>query len=217
MIGVTKKSLETRMKLLESGLKLIESGDDKITVTKLTAKAKVAYGSFYAHFANLGAFNYSILELAVENVTQNGLLASRKISSHILKVYASYLIAFISVDNKNLAKFVINHNQLLTELWFNSETFVEKWLNDAVTLNESTYFSNKNIKHYKETRDYFFWIFPKIMDDFINDKDLAESFLRFMQTVNFLDLPYDLHMEYANRAIKAVQKDSNLKHLWNKL
>ena len=55
------------------------------------------------------------------------------------------------------------------------------------------------------------------MDDFINDKDLTKSFLRFMQTVNFLDLPYDLHMEYANRAIKAVQKDSNLKHLWNKL
>ena len=62
-------------------------------------------------------------------------------------------------------------------------------------------FTQKNLDHYLRIRRYVFWTYQQIIRELSEGKPLQEIYLEFIDAVNLLDLPRDLHHQLANEAV----------------
>ena len=197
-----KKSDQTKAKLLESMWELILEGDKVISVKTITTKAGTAYGSFYRYYKNLDEVHKELIQHRASLLSEFAVAELVKIESPLLRFYVGYYFAIGMFQQENATQWLSKHPNFMNATWSEvTEATGHAILQESLESDDVPEFTQKNLDHYLRIRRYVFWTYQQIIRELSEGKPLQEIYLEFIDAVNLLDLPKDLHHQLANEAV----------------
>ena len=197
-----KKSDQTKAKLLESMWELILEGDKVISVKTITTKAGTAYGSFYRYYKNLDQVHKELIQHRASLLSEFAVAELVKIESPLLRFYVGYYFAIGMFQQENVTQWLSKHPNFMNATWSEvTEATGEAILQESLESDDVPEFTQKNLDHYLRIRRYVFWTYQQIIRELSEGKPLQEIYLEFIDAVNLLDLPKDLHHQLAHEAV----------------
>ena len=113
-----------------------------------------------------------------------------------------YYFAIGMFQQENATQWLSKHPNFMNATWSEiTETTAQEFLQESLESDDVPEFTQKNLDHYLRIRRYVFWTYQQIIRELSEGKPLQEIYLEFIDTVNLLDLPKDLHHQLANEAV----------------
>ena len=205
------KSELTKTSLIDGLITLVSEGSKADSVDIIVKKSKFAYGTFYRYFKNLDDINYQAITKLLTDGGRETALEVNKVKSHILKFYILYYSAvqYFSM-NKNILTWLTYHPEKLNKTFLITEVMSVDWLNEAITTKENSNFTKENYKHYLKMRPYFFWTFQQVLQELISGNSVENVYVDLMNSINPLNLPKSIHLEYIEQTMQFMANQKNL-------
>jgi AcrR family transcriptional regulator len=201
-----KKTEKTKAKLLKA-VRLIISKGDKASVTSITKRAKLAYGTFYRYFKDLDEIYYEAIEASLIDLSVKLEQDLATINPAPLRVYLTWYLVINSFKDKNTATWLLEHPGKINKAFFDTQPMSEAWIQEAIEDSKLPSFTKKNADHYIKARAYIFWMYPHCLGQLLEGKKTVDVFTEVMNASNIFNFPHDTHQLYIRKSIKYFEKN----------
>jgi AcrR family transcriptional regulator len=200
-----KKTEKTKAKLLKA-VRLIISKGDKLSVSAITKRAKLAYGTFYRYFKDLDEIYYEAIEASLIDLSVKLEQDLATINPAPLRVYLTWYLVINSFKDKNTATWLLEHPGKINKAFFDTQPMSEAWIQEAINDLKLPSFTKKNADHYIKVRAYIFWMYPECLSQVLEGKKTVDVFTELMNACNVFNFPHSIHQSYIRKSIQYLKK-----------
>ena len=150
-----KKTEKTKAKLLKA-VHLIISKGDKASVSSITKKAKLAYGTFYRYFKDLDEIYLEAIEASLTDLSVKLTQDLANVNPAPLRVYVTWYLVIDAFKDKHTAAWLLDHPGIINKAFFDAAPMTEVWIQEAIKDSKLPSFTKKNADHY--------FVIAKLMD-----------------------------------------------------
>ena len=201
-----KKTEKTKAKLLKAVRFIITKGD-KASVTSITKKANLAYGTFYRYFKDLDEIYLEAIEASLADLSEELTQDLANINPAPLRVYVTWYLVIDSFKDKHTATWLLEHPGIINKAFFDAAPMTEAWIQEAIKDSKLSNFTKKNADHYLKVRAYIFWMFPHCLSQLIEGKKTVDVFTELMNASNVFNFSNNTHQLYIRKSIKYFEKN----------
>ena len=201
-----KKTEKTKAKLLKAVRFIITKGD-KASVTSITKKANLAYGTFYRYFKDLDEIYLEAIEASLADLSVKLTQDLANVNPPPLRVYLTWYLVIDSFKDKHTAAWLLEHPGIINKAFFDAAPMSEAWIQESIKDSKLTSFTKKNADHYIKVRAYIFWMFPHCLYQLLEGKKTVEVFSELMNASNVFNFSKNTHQLYIRKAIKYFEKN----------
>ena len=201
----TKKTDKTKAKLLKAVRFIITKGD-KASVSAITKRAKLAYGTFYRYYKDLDEIYLEAIEASLVDLSVKLTKDLASVNPAPLRVYLTWYLVINSFKDKNTATWLLEHPGKINKGFLDSQPMSEAWIQEAIKDSKLPSFTKKNADHYLKVRAYIFWMFPHCLSQLIEGKKTVDVFTELMNASNVFNFSHNTHQSYIRKSIKYLEK-----------
>ena len=201
-----KKTEKTKAKLLKA-VRLIISKGDKASVSSITKKAKLAYGTFYRYFKDLDEIYLEAIEASLVDLSVKLTHDLANVNPAPLRVYVLWYVVIDFFKDKHTASWLLEHPGIINKAFFDAAPMSEAWIQEAIKDPKLSSFTKKNADHYAKVRAYIFWMFPQCLSQLLEGKKTVDVFTELMNASNVFNFPHNTHQSYIRKSIKYFEKN----------
>ena len=201
-----KKTEKTKAKLLKAVRFIITKGD-KASVSSITKKAKLAYGTFYRYFKDLDEIYLEAIEASVNDLSVKLTQDLANVNPAPLRVYVTWYLVIDSFKDKHTAAWLLEHPGIINKAFFDAAPMTEAWIQEAIKDSKLSNFTKKNADHYLKVRAYIFWMYPQCLSELLKGKKTVDVFAELMNASNVFNFPDNTHQLYIRKTIKYFKKN----------
>jgi len=205
MIKKNKKD-KTKARLMKAVNLLITKGE-KLSVSAITKRAKLAYGTFYSYFKDLNEIYYQAIEKSLFELSVKLEQDLATIYPAPLRVYLTWYLVINHFKEKNIATWLLEHPGKINKAFFDTQPMSEAWIQEAIEDSKLPSFTKKNADHYIKARAYIFWMYPHCLGQLLEGKKTVDVFTELMNASNIFNFPHDTHQLYIRKSIKYFEKN----------
>ncbi|MDA9249644.1 TetR/AcrR family transcriptional regulator [Gammaproteobacteria bacterium] len=200
-----KKTEKTKAKLLKT-VRFIISKGDKASVTSITKKANLAYGTFYRYFKDLDEIYLEAIEASLADLSEELTQDLANVNPAPLRVYLTWYLVIDSFKDKHTASWLLEHPGIINKAFFDAAPMSEAWIQESIKDSKLPSFTKKNADHYLKVRAYIFWMFPNCLSQLIEGKQTVDVFTELMNASNVFNFSNSTHQLYIRKSIKYFEK-----------
>ena len=126
-----KKTEKTKAKLLNAVQSLISKGE-KVSVSAITKRAKLAYGTFYRYFKDLDEIYYQAIEALLVQLSLKLEQDLATINPAPLRIYLAWYVVIDFFKERNTATWLLEHPGKINKAFFNTQPVSEAWIQEAI-------------------------------------------------------------------------------------
>jgi len=201
-----KKTEKTKAKLLKA-VRLIISKGDKLSVSAITKRAKLAYGTFYRYFKDLDEIYYEAIEASLIDLSVKLEQDLATINPAPLRVYLTWYLVINFFKDKNTATWLLEHPGKINKAFFDTQPMSEAWIQEAINDLKLPSFTKKNADHYIKVRAYIFWMYPHCLSQLLEGKKVGDVFAETMNASNIFNFSNNTHQLYIRKSIEYCEKN----------
>ena len=201
-----KKTEKTKAKLLKA-VRLIISKGDKLSVSAITKRAKLAYGTFYRYFKDLDEIYYEAIEASLIDLSVKLEQDLATINPAPLRVYLTWYLVINSFKDKNTATWLLEHPGKINKAFFDTQPMSEAWIQEAINDLKLPSFTKKNADHYIKVRAYIFWMYPHCLSQLLEGKKVGDVFAETMNASKIFNFSNNTHQLYIRKSIENCEKN----------
>ena len=202
----TKKTDKTKAKLLKAVRFIITKGD-KASVSAITKRAKLAYGTFYRYFKDLDEIYLEAIEASLTDLSLKLTQDLADINPPPLRIYLTWYQVIDSFKDKHTAAWLLKHPGIINKAFFDAAPMSEAWIQESIKDSKLTSFTRKNADHYLKVRAYIFWMFPHCLHQLLEGKETVDVFTELMNASNVFNFSDNTHQLYIRKTIKYFKKN----------
>ena len=200
-----KKTEKTKARLLKAVRSIIAKGD-KASVTAITKRAKLAYGTFYRYFKDLDEIYYEAIEALLFELAGRLERDLEKIYPAPLRVYVTWLIVIDFFKDKNTAAWLLEHPGKINKAFLDTQPMSEAWILEAINDPNLPDFTKKNAQHYIKVRKYIFWMYAQSLNEILKGKQTVDVYTDLMNASNVFNFSHNTHQLYIQKSIQYFEK-----------
>ena len=200
-----KKTEKTKANLLTAVHFLISKGE-RVSVSAITKRAKLAYGTFYRYFKDLDEVYYQAIEISLVQLSVKLERDLATIKPAPLRIYLTWYLVIDLFKEKNTAAWLLEHPGKINQAFFDTQPMSEAWIQEAVEDSKLPSFTKKNANHYMKVRAYIFWMYPHCLSQLLEGKNTKDVFAATMKASNIFNFPHETHQLYIRKSIKYFEK-----------
>ena len=201
-----KKTEKTKAELLKA-IRFIITKGDKASVSSITKRAKLAYGTFYRYFKDLDEIYLEAIEASVNDLSVKLTQDLASVNPAPLRVYVTWYIVIDFFKDKHTAAWLLAHPGIINKAFYNAAPMSEAWIQEAVKDSKLPSFTRKNADHYLKVRAYIFWMFPHCLHQLLKGKETVDVFTELMNASNVFNFSDNTHQLYIRKSIKYFEKN----------
>jgi AcrR family transcriptional regulator len=199
------KKVKTKARLLKAVNFLITKGE-KLSVSAITKRAKLAYGTFYRYFKDLDEIYYQAIEKSLFELSVKLEQDFVTIYPAPLRIYLTWYLVINSFKDKNTATWLLEHPGKINKGFLDSQPMSEAWIQEAIKDSKLPSFTKKNADHYLKVRAYIFWMYPECLSQVLEGKKTVDVFTELMNACNVFNFPHSIHQSYIRKSIQYLKK-----------
>ena len=201
-----KKSEKTKAKLLKA-VRLIISKGDKASVSSITKKAKLAYGTFYRYFKDLDEIYLEAIEASLADLSVKLTKDLASVNPAPLRVYVLWYLVIDFFKDKHTASWLFGHPGIINKAFYDAAPMSEAWIQEGIKDPKLPSFTKKNADHYAKVHAYIFWMYPQCLSELLEGKKTIDVFTELMNASNVFNFPHSIHQSYIRKSIKYFEKN----------
>jgi len=201
-----KKTEKTKAKLLKAVRFIITKGD-KVSVTSITKKANLAYGTFYRYFKDLDAIYLEAIEASLADLSVKLTKDLASVNPAPLRVYILWYLVIDFFKDKYTASWLFGHPGIINKAFYDAAPMSEAWIQEGIKDPKLPSFTKKNADHYAGVRAYIFWMYPQCLSELLEGKKTVDVFTELMNASNVFNFPHNTHQSYIRKSIKYFEKN----------
>ena len=201
-----KKTEKTKAKLLKAVRFIITKGD-KVSVTSITKKANLAYGTFYRYFKDLDAIYLEAIEASLADLSVKLTKDLASVNPAPLRVYILWYLVIDFFKDKYTASWLFGHPGIINKAFYDAAPMSEAWIQEGIKDPKLPSFTKKNADHYAKVRAYIFWMYPQCLSELLEGKKTVDVFTELMNASNVFNFPHNTHQSYIRKSIKYFEKN----------
>ena len=201
-----KKTEKTKAKLLKAVRFIITKGD-KASVTSITKKANLAYGTFYRYFKDLDEIYLEAIEESLADLSVKLTKDLASINPAPLRVYILWYLVIDFFKDKHTASWLLGHPGIINKAFYDAAPMSEAWIQEGVKDPKHPSFTKKNADHYAKVHAYIFWMYPQCLSELLEGKKTVDVFTELMNASNVFNFPHNTHQSYIRKSIKYFEKN----------
>ena len=206
----TKKRQKTKAKLLKAVHSIIAKGQ-KASVSSITKKANLAYGTFYRYFKDLDEIYYEAIEELLFELAVKLERDLKNIYPAPLRVYVTWFTVIDFYKDKNTVTWLLEHPGKINKAFLDTQPMSEAWIEEAINDSELTCFTKENAEHYMKVRTYLFWMYANALQEILKGRETVDVYTDLMSAANIFNFPKNIHQTYINNSIRYFEEaKSNL-------
>ena len=196
-----KKTEKTKAKLLKAVRFIITKGD-KVSVTSITKKANLAYGTFYRYFKDLDEIYLEAIEASLADLSVKLTKDLASVNPAPLRVYVLWYLVIDFFKDKHTAAWLLGHPGIINKAFYDAAPMSEAWIQEGIKDPKLPSFTKKNADHYAKVRAYIFWMYPQCLSELLEGKKTVDVFTELMNASNVFNFPHNTHQSYIRKSIK---------------
>ncbi|MDA9601222.1 TetR/AcrR family transcriptional regulator [Pseudomonadota bacterium] len=200
-----KKTEKTKAKLLKAVRFIITKGD-KASVTSITKKANLAYGTFYRYFKDLDEIYLEAVEASLADLSVKLTKDLANINPAPLRVYVTWYLVIDAFKDKHTAAWLLAHPGIINKAFYNAAPMTEVWIEEAIKDSKLPSFTKKNADHYAKVHAYIFWMYSQCLSELLEGKKTVDVFTELMNASNVFNFPNSIHQSYIRKSIQYLKK-----------
>ena len=200
-----KKTEKTKVKLLKAVRFIITKGD-KASVTSITKKANLAYGTFYRYFKDLDEIYLEAIEESLADLSVKLTKDLANVNPAPLRVYVLWYLVIDFFKDKHTAAWLLAHPGIINKAFYNAAPMSEAWIQEGIKDPKLPSFTKKNADHYAKVHAYIFWMYPQCLSELLEGKKTVDVFTELMNASNVFNFPHNTHQSYIRKSIKYLEK-----------
>ena len=203
---MSPKTKITKAKLLKA-VRLIIAMGEKPSVTAITKKAKLAYGTFYRYFRDLDEIYFAAIEdllFDLAEVLERDLV---KIYPAPLRIYVTWYTVIDFYKDKNTATWLLEHPGKINQAFLDTQPMSEAWIQEAIKDPKLPSFTKKNADHYMKVRTYLFWMYANALKEILKGRKAVDVYTELMSASNIFNFSTNIHESYIKESIKYFDKN----------
>ena len=201
-----KKTEKTKAKLLKAVRFIITKGD-KVSVTSITKKANLAYGTFYRYFKDLDEIYLEAIEASLADFSVKLTKDLASVNPAPLRVYVLWYLVIDFFKDKYTASWLFGHPGIINKAFYDAAPMSEAWIQEGIKDPKLPSFTKKNADHYAKVRAYIFWMYPQCLSELLEGKKTVDVFTELMNASNVFNFPHNTHQSYIRKSIKYFEKN----------
>ncbi|MBD27631.1 MAG: hypothetical protein CMO38_00090 [Verrucomicrobiaceae bacterium] len=206
-----KKREKTKAKLLNA-VRLIIAKGEKVSVTTITKKAKLAYGTFYRYFKDLDEIYYEAIENLLFDLAVKLERDLKNIHPAPLRVYVTWYTVIDFYKDKNTLTWLLEHPGKINQAFMDTQPMSEAWIEEAIKDSKLTIFTKKNAEHYMKVRTYLFWMYANALKEILKGRKTVDVYTELMSAANIFNFSKNNHELYIKKSIKYFQETHENQH-----
>ena len=203
---MSPKTKITKAKLLEA-VRLIIAMGEKPSVTAITKKAKLAYGTFYRYFRDLDEIYFAAIEDLLFDLAEVLEKDLKKIYPAPLRIYVTWYIVIDFYKDKNTAAWLLDHPGKINQAFLDTQPMSEAWIQEAIKDPKLPSFTKKNADHYMKVRTYLFWMYANALKEILKGRKAVDVYTELMSASNIFNFSTNIHESYIKESIKYFDKN----------
>ena len=203
---IIKKTEKTKAKLLKAVRFIITKGD-KASVSSITKKANLAYGTFYRYFKDLDEIYLEAIEASLADLSVKLTKDLASVNPAPLRVYVLWYLVIDFFKDKHTAAWLLEHPGIINKAFYDAAPMSEAWIQEGTKDPKLPSFTKKNADHYAKVRAYIFWMFPQCLSQLLEGKKTVDVFTELMNASNVFNFPHNTHQSYIRKSIKYFEKN----------
>ena len=196
-----KKTEKTKAELLKA-IRFIITKGDKASVSSITKRAKLAYGTFYRYFKDLDEIYLEAIEASLADLSAKLTQDLANITPAPLRVYVTWYLVIDAFKDKHTAAWLLDHPGIINKAFFDAAPMTEAWIQEAIKDSKLPSFTKKNADHYMKVRAYIFWMYPHCLSQLLEGKKVVDVFSETMNASNIFNFSKNTHQLYIRKSIK---------------
>ncbi|MDB0070577.1 TetR/AcrR family transcriptional regulator [Gammaproteobacteria bacterium] len=201
-----KKTEKTKAKLLKAVRFIITKGD-KASVTSITKKANLAYGTFYRYFKDLDEIYLEAIEASLADLSVKLTKDLASVHPAPLRVYVTWYLVIDFFKDKHTATWLLEHPGKINKGFLDAQPMSEAWIQEAIKDSKLPSFTKKNADHYLKVRAYIFWMYPECLSQVLKGKKTVNVFTELMNACNVFNFSHSIHQSYIRKSIQYFEKN----------
>ena len=201
-----KKTEKTKAKLLKAVRFIITKGD-KVSVTSITKKANLAYGTFYRYFKDLDEIYLEAIEASLADLSVKLTKDLASVNPAPLRVYVLWYLVIDFFKDKHTASWLFGHPGIINKAFYNAAPMTEEWIQEAIKDSKLPSFTKKHADHYAKVHAYIFWMYTQCLSELLEGKNTVDVFTELMNASNVFNFSYNTHQSYIRKSIKYFEKN----------
>ena len=201
-----KKTEKTKAKLLKAVRFIITKGD-KASVTSITKKANLAYGTFYRYFKDLDEIYLEAIEASLADLSVKLTQDLANITPAPLRVYVLWYLVIDFFKDKHTAAWLLAHPGIINKAFYDAAPMSEAWIQEGIKDPKLPSFTKKNADHYAKVHAYIFWMYPQCLSELLEGKKTIDVFTELMNASNVFNFPHNTHQSYIRKSVKYFEKN----------
>ena len=200
-----RKREKTKAKLLKAVRLIIVRGENA-SVTSITKKANLAYGTFYRYFDDLDEIYYEAIEEMLFNLAAELERELKNIYPAPLRVYVTWYTVIDFYKDKNTVNWLLKHPGKINKAFLDTQPRSESWIEESISDPELPYFTKENADHYMKVRNYLFWMYSNALKEILKGRKSIDVYIELMSAANLFNFSNDIHQFYINKSIKYFEE-----------
>lgn len=200
-----RKREKTKAKLLKA-VRLIIARGENASVTSITKKANLAYGTFYRYFNDLDEIYYEAIEEMLFDRAAELERELKNIYPAPLRVYVTWYTVIDFYKDKNTVNWLLKHPGKINKAFLDTQPMSESWIEESINDPELTYFTKENAYHYMKVRTYLFWMYSNALQEILKGRKSLDIYIDLMSAANLFNFSNDIHQFYINESIRYIEE-----------
>ena len=200
-----RKREKTKAKLLKA-VRLIIARGENASVTSITKKANLAYGTFYRYFDDLDEIYYEAIEELLFDLAAKLEVDLKNIYPAPLRVYVTWYTVIDFYKDKNTVNWLLKHPGKINKAFLDTQPMSESWIEESINNPELTYFTKENAYHYMKVRTYLFWMYSNALQEILKGRKSLDIYIDLMSAANLFNFSNDIHQFYINESIRYIEE-----------
>ena len=200
-----RKREKTKAKLLKA-VRLIIARGENASVTSITKKANLAYGTFYRYFNDLDEIYYEAIEELLFDLAAKLEVDLKNIYPAPLRVYVTWYTVIDFYKDKNTVNWLLKHPGKINKAFLDTQPMSESWIEESINNPELTYFTKENAYHYMKVRTYLFWMYSNALQEILKGRKSLDIYIDLMSAANLFNFSNDIHQFYINESIRYIEE-----------
>lgn len=200
-----RKREKTKAKLLKA-VRLIIARGENASVTSITKKANLAYGTFYRYFDDLDEIYYEAIEELLFDLAAKLEVDLKNIYPAPLRVYVTWYTVIDFYKDKNTVNWLLKHPGKINKAFLDTQPMSESWIEESINDPELTYFTKENAYHYMKVRTYLFWMYSNALQEILKGRKSLDIYIDLMSAANLFNFSNDIHQFYINESIGYIEE-----------
>ena len=202
----TKKTKKTKERLL-TAVRLIIAKGEKASVSAITKKAKLAYGTFYRYFKDLDEIYYEAIEALLFDLAKKLEKDLENIYPAPLRVYVTWYTVIDFYRDKNTATWLLEHPGKINKAFLDTQPMSEAWIQEAINDRKLPSFTKKNADHYIKVRTYLFWMYANALGEIVKGRKTVDVYTELMSASNIFNFSNNTHQLYIKKSINYFEEN----------